>query len=87
MVEVTILGFYFGISATEWMMQTLVIGLILVAESANTAIEKIADFVNPDYHKQIEVIKDVAAGAPSFAAFTAIVISGIIYIPRIISIF
>ena len=86
-VLVTILGFYFGISATEWMMQTLVIGLILVAESANTAIEKIADFVNPDYHKQIEVIKDVAAGAPSFAAFTAIVISGIIYIPRIISIF
>lgn len=86
-VLVTIFGFYFGISATEWMMQTLVIGLILVAESANTAIEKIADFVNPDYHKQIEVIKDVAAGAPSFAAFTAIVISGIIYIPRIISIF
>jgi diacylglycerol kinase (ATP) len=86
-VLVTILGFYFQISAVEWMMQTLVIGLILVAESANTAIEKIADFVNPQYHKQIEVIKDVAAGAPSFAAFTALVIGGIIYIPRIIALF
>ena len=84
-VLVTILGFYFGISSTEWMMQTLVIGLVLVAESANTAIEKIADFVNPEYHKQIEVIKDVAAGAPSFAAFEAIVICGIIYVPRIIA--
>ena len=86
-VLVTLLGFYLGISPTEWMMQTLVIGLVLVAESANTAIEKIADFVNPEYHKQIEVIKDVAAGAPSFAAFAAIVICGIIYVPRIIALF
>jgi diacylglycerol kinase (ATP) len=86
-VLVTIFGFYFGITSTEWMMQTFAIGLVLVAESANTAIEKIADFVNPEYHKQIEVIKDVAAGAPSFAAFTAIVICGIIYIPRIIALF
>lgn len=84
-VLVTIMGFYFGISSSEWMMQTLVIGLVLVAESANTAIEKIADFENPEFHKEIEVIKEFATGAPSFAAFAAIVICGIIYVPRIIA--
>ena len=35
-----VLGFYFEISSTEWMFQTLAIGMILTAESLNTAIEK-----------------------------------------------
>lgn len=79
----TIMGFYFNISATEWMIQCIVIGLVLVAEALNTAVEKVADFVHPDYHEKIGFIKDIAAGAPAFAAFTALIIWGIIYIPKI----
>ncbi|ARV05721.1 diacylglycerol kinase [Polaribacter sp. SA4-10] len=78
-----ILGFYFNISNIEWMLQSLVIGLVLTAEALNTAIEKIADFIHPDYHKKIGFIKDIAAGAPSFAAFTSLIIVGFIYIPKI----
>lgn len=37
-------GFYFQISATEWMIQLLCIAMVLVAEAANTAVEKLADF-------------------------------------------
>ena len=77
------LGFYFDISPTEWMIQFLVIGLVLVSEALNTAIEKIADFVHPDYHKKIGFIKDIAAGGPSFAAIISLIIVGIIYIPKI----
>jgi diacylglycerol kinase (ATP) len=77
------LGFYFDISPTEWMIQFLVIGLVLVSESLNTAIEKIADFVHPDYHKKIGFIKDIAAGGPSFAAIISLIIVSIIYIPKI----
>ena len=77
------LGFYFDISNTEWMLQSLAIGLVLVAEALNTAIEKVADFVHPDYHKKIGFIKDIAAGAPSFAALTSLVIAALIYIPKI----
>ena len=43
-VLVTIAGFYFEISATEWLFQILAIGLVLSIEGLNTAIEKIADF-------------------------------------------
>ena len=76
-------GFYFQISATEWLIQTLIIGLVLVAESLNTGIEKLADFVHPEYHKKIGFIKDVSAGASGIAAIISLIIAGIIYIPKI----
>ena len=83
-VIMTIAGFYFEISATEWMFQILVFGLVLSIEGLNTAVEKIADFVHPDYHERIGFIKDIAAGAVFFAAMTAITIGAIIYIPKIV---
>jgi diacylglycerol kinase (ATP) len=80
-------GLYFNISNTEWMIQSLIIGMVLVAEALNTAIEKLADFVHPDYHKKIGFIKDIAAGASSFAAFTALIVAGFIYGQRMIELF
>ena len=82
-IIVTALGAYVNISNTEWMFQFLAIGMVLVAESLNTAVEKIADFVHPDFHLKIGVIKDIAAGAPTFAALTSLIIAGFIYIPKI----
>jgi diacylglycerol kinase (ATP) len=58
--------------------------MILVAESLNTGIEKLADFVHPDYHKEIGRIKDISAGAAFFAAIFAVIIGLIIYIPKFI---
>ena len=81
-IIITIVGFVLDISATEWMFQFLAIGLVLVAESANTAIEKLSDFVHPDYHKKIGFIKDIAAGGPAFAAIIAVIIGFIIYLPK-----
>ena len=81
-IIMTIVGFVMDISSTEWMFQFLAIGLVLVAESANTAIEKLSDFVHPDYHKKIGFIKDIAAGGPAFAAIIAVIIGFIIYLPK-----
>ena len=80
-VLMTIAGFYFGINRMEWMMQILVFGLVLSVEGLNTAVEKIADFIHPNYHERIGFIKDIAAGAVFFAALTAIAIGCIIYFP------
>ncbi|MBQ0908705.1 diacylglycerol kinase family protein [Flavobacterium sp. F-328] len=82
-VAVTAAGFYFGISKTEWLFQTLALGLVLCTEGLNTAVEKIADFIHPNFHEKIGFIKDIAAGAVFFAALTAIVIGLVIYIPFI----
>jgi len=79
-----IAGIFFQITATEWLFQTLAIGLVMSVEGLNTAIEKIADFIHPDYHERIGFIKDIAAGAVFFAAITAIIIGLIIYMPKIV---
>lgn len=81
-VLMTVLGFMMQLSATEWMVQTLAIGMVLVAESLNTGIEKLSDFVHPDYHKRIGFIKDISAGAATFAAVIAIIIGLLIYLPK-----
>jgi diacylglycerol kinase (ATP) len=83
-IIMTILGFVMHISATEWMFQLLAVGMVLVAESLNTGIEKLCDFVHIDYHKRIGFIKDISAGAATFAAIIALIIGCIIYIPKFI---
>jgi len=83
-IIVTIIGFIMNLSATEWLFQIFAIALVLVAESLNTGIEKLADFIHPEYHKEIGRIKDISAGAAFFAAIFAIIIGLIIYIPKFI---
>lgn len=80
-ILMTIAGYYFGISKTEWLFQTFAIGLVMSIEGLNTAVEKMADFIHPNYDERIGFIKDIAAGAVFFAALTAIAIGLIIYIP------
>ncbi|GIM49709.1 diacylglycerol kinase family protein [Capnocytophaga stomatis] len=75
------LGFYFEISRTEWMIQVLACGIVLTVESLNTAIEKICDFIHPDYHKKIGTIKDISAGAVGFAVGAATIALAILYYP------
>lgn len=81
-ILLVIAGFVFEISREEWMMQILAFGLVLGIESLNTAVEKIADFIHPEFHNKIGFIKDIAAGAVLFAAFAAIAVGLLIYVPK-----
>ena len=81
-VLLIIAGFVFDISREEWMMQILAFGLVLSVESLNTAVEKIADFIHPEFHNRIGFIKDIAAGAVMFAAMAAMAIGLLIYVPK-----
>lgn len=82
-ILITIAGFYFSISTTEWIMQCFAIGLVMSIEGVNTAIEEIANFIHPNHHPKIGIIKDVAAGAVFIASISASIIGLIIYIPKI----
>jgi len=82
-----IAGFYFNISATEWMLQILATGVVLSIEGLNTAVEKIADFIHPEYNERIGFIKDIAAGSVVFASLAALAIGIIIYSPKILIVF
>ncbi len=83
-ILITLAGFYFDISNTEWILQIFCIGLVLSLEGVNTAIEYIADFVHPELHSSIGRIKDISAGAVFIAATSAFIVALIIYIPKIV---
>ena len=82
-IGVTIAGFYFEISQTEWLFQVAMIGLVMSIEGVNTAIEYIADFIHPELHASIGRIKDVAAGAVFIASISAVIVAAIIYYPKL----
>lgn len=78
-------GFYFSVSITEWIILTLTIGMVFSAEAINTAIEIIMDKISPDLDKTTGRIKDIAAGAVLIAAIAALIVGGLIFIPKIIA--
>ncbi|MGS2726509.1 diacylglycerol kinase [Psychroserpens sp. BH13MA-6] len=82
-ILVTLAGFYFDISKTEWLFQIAFIGLVMSLEGVNTAIEYLSDFVHPDMHASIGRIKDIAAGAVFIAAVSATIAAMVIYIPKL----
>ncbi len=57
----------------------LVCFAVLSAEMLNTAIEKICDFVHPDFSDRIGLIKDFSAGAVLLLAFVSVIIGLLIY--------
>lgn len=82
-IIVTLAGFYYNISITEWLIQLVVIALVMGLEAINTAIEAIADFIHPEQHPKIGHIKDIAAGAVLIASIIAVIIAIVIYFPKV----
>ncbi len=68
------------LNINEWILLSIVSAFMLFAELVNTAIEKITDFISPDYDKRIGEIKDISAGAVLFSVtcFILVVIYAIV---------
>lgn len=81
-----LLGFLLQIVWYEWALIIFSIGLVLSAETMNTAIEFLTDLVSPTYNEKAGKVKDIAAGAVLLAAITAILIAMLIFIPKFIRI-
>ena len=79
-----LLGCYFEINKIEWIIHILLIGFILASEGLNTVAEKVCDLINPEYDERIKIIKDIAAGAVSFAVICSLIILSLIYYPYIL---
>lgn len=80
---ITAAGFYFEITRIEWMIQIFAIAIVLGIEGLNTAVEKLADFVQPEYDKKIGFIKDISAGAVMLVSIAAVLVGLLIYFPKI----
>ena len=70
---------YFQLNSTDVALILLVCFLVLIAETINTAIEKICDFVEPNFNKKIGLIKDIAAGSVILATLLSIIVGVLVY--------
>ncbi len=82
-IVVLVLGWWFEITAGEWLAVVLAVGLVWVAEALNTAIEYVADLAHPDEHPEVKKLKDLAAAAVLFASLTALAVGLIVFLPRV----
>lgn len=80
-------GIFLQISITEWAVVLTQIALVWAAEAFNTALEKLADAVSPEYHPLIKSVKDLAAGGVLIVAVSAAVVGGLIFLPKFLSLF
>lgn len=80
---VIIAGSFFGLSKTEWIAITIVIGAVLSAEAINSSIESLADLVSSEYNEAIKKTKDLAAGSVLIMAIAAAIVGLIIFLPKL----
>lgn len=76
-------GIYFHVSNIEWCLLTIAIVSVVTTEMLNTAIEKWMDAAHPERSPVVKFIKDVAAAAVLITAIGAIIIAGMIFLPKI----
>jgi diacylglycerol kinase len=81
---VLIAAVYFRISPDQAIDLILTVGMVLISEMANTAIEFLSDAVTLDQNEHIKHAKDVAAGAVLISAIFAAIVGLTIFVPKII---
>jgi len=82
-ILVTILGIVLKISLMEWLFVALAVGMVVVTEAVNSAVENLADHVSPEENELIKKTKDILAFAVFFAAGVSVFIGGVIFLPKL----
>ena len=84
-LAIVTLAFWLGLSARDWAVLALTIGVVLAAEMANTAVEAVVDLVSPTPHPLAKVAKDTAAAGVLLAAIAAAVVGLVVLGPRLLA--
>ncbi len=83
-ILVVIFGFLFKISHLEWFICLILIGLVLMAEFFNTALENIVDMITMDINPYAKKAKDMASSGVLAMALISAIVGLIIFIPKFI---
>lgn len=82
LLTITVLaGLFFGVTKIEWLFITVISSMVLFAELINTAVERTLDWLEPNHHDVVKIVKDVCAGAVLVCAIGAFIMGMIIFIP------
>lgn len=77
-------GTWLGLERLEWLALALTIGLVLILEAPNTAIEDEVSLASPGFDERARLAKDVSAAAVLVASLLAVVVGLLLFGPRII---
>lgn len=80
------LGVLLKLSGAELAILLLLIGLVLIAEMLNTALENLVDLCTGEYHPLAKVVKDVAAGAVLLLCVVAVLVGVVLFVPHILDV-
>jgi diacylglycerol kinase (ATP) len=78
-------GWVLSLTRWEWGLVIFAVAIVLVAEAMNTAVEALSDALVPEMHPQIQIAKDVAAGAVLLASIGAIAVGIVVFGPYLLS--
>ena len=78
---VLVLCYALGVARADFLIISIAVILVLLAEMMNTAVEYIVDMVSPGFSEKARAAKDVAAGAVLITAFGAAVLGYAILLP------
>lgn len=81
---VIVLMFHFNITSLEKIILLIMVFLVLSLELVNTTAENILNVVEPNSRPRVQVIKDTMAAAVLVAAFGALIIGLIIFLPYLL---
>lgn len=84
-VLVVAAGFWLGLTTLEWVAVTTQIGLVLMAEGFNTALEKLADRVTTERDPLIRAAKDLSSGAVLIVGIMALAVGLLIFVPKLLA--
>ena len=80
-----IAGILLKISIIEWIALTFAIGFVFVVETLNSCVENTTDLISLEKSDKIKRIKDLSAAAVLISSLSALVIGGLIFIPKIVA--
>lgn len=83
-ILVVLASFILKISSLEFLICIILIGLVLMAEFFNTAIESMIDMITLEENSYAKKAKDVSAAGVLVFVFFSSVIGVIIFLPKII---
>ena len=78
-LTVVILAAWLGMSVTEWCLLTLCIGIVLAAETFNSALESLARAIDHQYNEHVREGLNIASGAVLWTAVAAAVVGAVLF--------
>lgn len=82
-IFILVIGLLLNISNTEWAVIVIALGLLLSAEMVNTVVEEFIDNLITEQSEAAKIIKDLSAGFVLTTGVVALIVTLLIFVPKI----